>query len=211
METALAPPPVLAQLFEPSIPSVPAAPFVETWITGTGIPGAGAALVVGVVSAVLLRRSGRGRAGLLAGAVGVVLAAAILAVGATVTTDRETLRQRSRELVAAALVADRPALAGMLREDARVRTRFGSGEGRDRVVAMAGMIGGVVGTADVRAVRVDLRGPRVARTQIRVSVTGDVPPASWWAVDWQRDDDAWVVTAIEPIWIQGLENPVGRP
>ncbi len=202
----------LAQVFEPSMPSIAPTPLVERWVTGSGLPGAGLLLGLAVLAVVALPRAGRPR---LAWPVAGALALAglgVLAIGQLVVTDREALRAQARDLVDAAVEPDRDALRTLLHPDARVRSRFASAQGRDRIIPLAERASGYVSGHTVREVRVDLRGPRVARTQVRVSVQGDaIPPASWWQVDWQRpsDDAPWAVTNVEPIWIQGMTDPAG--
>ena len=202
----------VAQVFEPSIPSVQPAPFLERWVTGSGVPGAVVLAGLGVLLFVVLSRTPKHRLALPAGAALVLAGAGVLLTGRLVETPREALAERARGLVDAAVSADEPALRDTLHEDARVRTRFASAEGRDRIIPLSGIAASRVGSHSVREVRVDLRGPRVARTQIRLSVDGaNIPPASWWAVDWMRttDEAPWVVTNIEPIWIQGMTDPAG--
>lgn len=203
---------ITAQIFEPSIPSVPPAPFVERWVTGSGIPGAGLLVGLGVVAFFVLSRTERARLALPVGAGLVALGLAVLGVGQLVVTPREELRATARALVDAAVSADHDALRRMLDENTRLRTRYANADGRDRIIPLSNIAAARIGSASVREVRVDLRGPRVARTQVRLSVSSDnLPPASWWAVDWQRaaESSPWVVTSIEPIWIQGMTDPAG--
>lgn len=203
---------VTAQIFEPPVPSVAPTPLIERWVTGSGIPGAMLALGLAVIAYLALSRSGRARMAFPVAAGLCLIGGIVLGVGQLVVTPRESLRRAARSLVEAAVVADKPALTALLHPDARVRTRFASAEGRDRILPLTDQAAARITGHEVRAVRVDLRGPRVARTQVRISLTADtLPPASWWAVDWQKDtpDGAWVVTNIEPIWIQGMTDPAG--
>src|SRR5690606_1548198 len=119
--TMLRPIVTVAQVFEPSMPSVAPTPFIERWVTGSGLPGAGLLLGLAVLALVALPRAGRARQ---AWPVAAALAAAglgVLAVGQLVVTDREALRAQARDLVDAAVNADRDALRVLLHPDARVR------------------------------------------------------------------------------------------
>jgi hypothetical protein len=185
---------------------------IERWVTGSGFTGAALLGVLAIAAYLVLSRSPKARLAVPAAAALLAGAAVVLLVGRLVVTPRESLKAAAVALVDAAATADQAALRPLLHPDARVRTRFAAAQGRDRVAALAGQAEPFITDHRVREIRVDLRGPRVARTQIRLSVQGDrIPPASWWAVDWQRPgpDDPWVVTSIEPIWIQGMADPAG--
>lgn len=203
----------LAQIFEPALPDVPPAPFIETWLLGSGYRAAGVLAAGALVAWIALARAGRWR--VIALAALSLLAIGALVLGRVVVTTREALRDRVRVLVDAAVRADEATLTPLLHPDARVRTRFGSGEGRDRVLSLTRQAAGVIQSHRVGTIEVDLRGPQVARTLLSLSITADsVPPLSQWIVDWQRPtpSDDWVVTQIEPIWVQGMTDPAGpRP
>lgn len=206
------PMPILAQVFEPPMPTVSPTPYIERWITGSGIPLAALLGVLAVVAFLVLSRGQKAR--LAVPAAGLLFAAAGLAllVGHLVVTPREVLRTSARSLVDSAVAADLDALRALLHEDARLRSRFGNAEGRDRIIPYADLAKTRIENHRVREIRVDMRGPRVARTQIRLSVTSEgVPPASWWAVDWQRAtvDTPWQATSIEPLWLQGMDSATG--
>lgn len=202
----------LAQVFEPAMPSVPATPFLERWITGSGFAGAGVLIGLGIVAYLVLSRSSRARLALPVAACLWVLGAGVVAVGQWVVTPREELRAAVRQLVGATANGDREAVGAMLHADARVRTSYARAEGRERILPLVDMVRGRITGHSVRRVEVDMRGPRVARTHLRLSVTADgIPPASIWTIDWQRasEDAPWQATLIEPQWIQGMTNPAG--
>jgi hypothetical protein len=208
----LLPLPLPAQLFEPSMPSVTATPFVERWVTGSGFAGAGVLVGLGIVAYLVLSRGSRARLAVPVAAGLWLLGGAAVGVGQWVVTPREQLRAAARELVSAAVAADRDAVAARLHADARVRTQYARAEGRDRILPLVDMVRGEITGHSVRRVEVDLRGPRVARTHLRLSVTADrLPPASIWTIDWQRgsDEAPWQATLIEPYWIQGMTDPAG--
>lgn len=138
----------------------------------------------------------------------------IYLLGSLTITDRELLIARSHELVQSVADADNTALRAMLDDDARLASIFASAQGADRIVELTNTRNrGVVRSAEVGKVNAGLYGPQVASTQIRVRTKGDMfPSLSWWRIDWTRpseSSDDWVVTHIEPIWIQGFSNPSG--
>lgn len=199
-----------AQVFEPAFPSVTDAPFVERWVTAGGWAGAAVLAGLGVVAYLALARGPRRRLAVPAAAILWALAAAVVGVDQWVVTPRERLRAAAVRLVDAAVAADRDALASLLEPDARVRTRFASAKGRDRVLALTDRVPPIP-SHRVRRVETDLRGPRVARTHLRLSVESDLlPRSSIWTIEWRRSDaEAWRATLIEPYWIQGFTDPAG--
>ncbi|GEM_PF-1506580 len=210
MTTAL----LLAQIFEPGLPGVAPTPAVETWITGSGIPGAAVAAGAGVVAFFVLGKSGRTKHAWAVGGALLALAAAIISIGQMITTTRESLASKAHELVQAAATADEPALNSLLHPEVRVRTRFGSGEGRADVVSLSQRAAGFIEEAGIKRSAIDPRGSQVARTLVTIRLTAtNLPRLSQWAFDWQRatPESDWRVVSIEPIWIQGFENPAGSP
>lgn len=201
-----------AQVFEPAMPSVTDTPWVERWITGSGFAGAGVLVALGIAAFLVLSKGSRARLAAPVAAGLWLLGAGVVGVGQWVVTPREQLRAAARELVAAAVNADRETVGSRLHADARVRTRYARAEGRERILPLVDLVRGEISGHRVRRVEVDLRGPRVARTHLRLSVTADrLPPASIWTIDWQRasDDAPWQATLIEPFWIQGMTDPAG--
>jgi hypothetical protein len=205
-----------SNLIEPQqLPELPPPGFIEHWVFETPIPLALALLTVGVMLFVLLRRSNKHhKFALPALALGTLLGAATFLLGAQITTARETLKARSIQLVKAASSGDASTLDALLDEEIRVRTAFGSPIGKKNVINL--VISGSQGSIEsARASKVNagLLGAQVAQTQIRVRVQGDLfPSLSWWRIDWTRptlESNEWVVTHIEPLWIQGFSNPTG--
>lgn len=206
--------PTLAQIFEPALPSVPATPWVETWITGSGFPGAAAACIGAIFALVVLRRMDKSKHAIAACALFFVVAGAILLAGRSVVTPRELLTKRTGLLLQAAGTGDAESLQTLLHPDVRVRARFANAQGRDRVIALSDRAKGYIDQIGTKDIRVDFRGSQVARTLATVRIQGDsIPRLSQWTIDWQRPtlDSEWVVVDMEPIWIQGLENPVSSP
>lgn len=121
-----------AQVFEPAMPSVSDTPWVERWITGSGFAGAGVMVALGIVAYLVLSKGSRARLAVPVAAGFWLLGAGVVGVGQWVVTPREQLRAAARELVAAAVDADRDTVASHLHADARVRTRYARAQGRER-------------------------------------------------------------------------------
>lgn len=204
----------LAQIFEPELPGVTPTPFIETWVTGSGIPGAAAAFAIAAITAFALSRAGRPRiAWILTGLI-TTIGIGVLIIGQTVTTTREVLSQRTAELVDAAATADRDTLTRLLHPDIEVRTRFGSGTGRDNVITLSERAAGYIEQHSIKRAAIDPRGSQVARTLITLRLdAANLPRLSQWTFNWQRDslESDWQAVRIEPIWIQGIDNTAGSP
>ncbi len=203
-------------IFEPAnLPELPQSGLIDQWVLESPIPLAlGLLGIAAIVFGALRTTRYAKKVGIPALAIGLVLAGAVLLVGFFVTTDAENLKARSRTLVNAVIESDRPSLELLLDEQVRVQSRFASRSGRSRILDLAeSQAAPIIESAAVKEVRVGLYGPQVARTQIKVKVQADmVPPLSWWTLDWTRpspESGDWVVTHIEPLWIQGITNPTG--
>ena len=203
-------------LFEPqSLPELPPQSMVDQWVFGSPLPLALACFAIGIIIFGALRHRKNARSiGLPALILSFVVGAALFIAANLITTDREHLKARSRELVAAASTGDRTALSNLLADQVRIQTIFVSKTGKDNIIALATTRAApIISSASVKEVRVGLFGQQVAKTQIKVKVKADlVPPTSWWSIEWTRptpESNQWVATHIEPIWIQGITNPSG--
>ncbi len=203
-------------IFEPAnLPELPKSGLIDQWVFESPIPLALGCLGLAVIAFGILRTTQHAkRIGVPILILGLMLAGAILLAGFLVTTDAERLKAQSRALVVATANADESTLEPLLDEQVRVQTRFVSQSGKARILALASSRASpIIESVSVKEVRVGLYGPQVARTQIKVKVQGDmIPPLSWWTLDWTRpspESDDWVVTHIEPLWIQGVTNPAG--
>lgn len=205
-----------SSLFEPeNLPQLPAPSFLEHWVLETPLPLALALLLLGIICFGSLRHSKHAKSiGLPTLAAGLVLGIVVYLVGQLITTDYEHLKARSDQLVIAAANGDQQSLQSLLHQDVRVQTLFVTQSGSERIIALAQTRAApIIESVSVRDVRAGLFGQQVARTQVKIRIQGDIiPPMSWWMLDWTRpsiDSDEWVVTHIEPIWIQGIKNPAG--
>jgi len=204
-------------IFEPqTLPKLPPPGFIEHRILESPLPLALSVLALSLIIFVSLRRTRLAkRIGLPVMSIGILACATIMLIAHLVTTDREQLGIKSHQLIAAAASGDRATLDTLLDEDVRFESKFGSSNGKDRVITLDLTRGApIIQSASVSKVRVGIYAPRVARTQVRVRVNTEmIPPLSWWSIDWTRptpDSTDWVVTHIEPLWIQGISNPGGH-
>jgi len=203
-----------SNITEPSsLPQLPPPGFIEHWVFEQPMLPAVVLVFIALSTLFTLRNSTHlNRIGIPVALIAVLGAIGIYLLGSITITDREMLRLRSHDLVQSVAGGDQTTLRSMLSNDARLASIFASAQGADRIVTLATTRNtGIVRSAKVGKVNTGLFGPQVATTQIRVRTQGDMfPTLSWWRIDWTRADetsDNWVVTHIEPIWVQGISNP----
>ncbi len=204
-------------IVEPAnLPQLPQPGPFEHWVLEQPMLPAAALIFIALITIFTLRHTRHiKRIGIPVSLTAVAAAVGIYALGSMTVTDRELLRIKSHKLVGSVANADSDALRALLDDDARLSSVFASAQGADRIVSLAiTRNAGVVRSAEVGQVNAGLWGPQIASTQIRVRTKGDMfPSLSWWRVDWTRPSDtgdAWIVTHIEPIWIQGFSDPGPR-
>lgn len=152
---------------------------------------------LGVVALLGLNARGQGRKGLIACGVCFGWAMLVFVLASVITTGRERLRDRTRELIEATAKADTTALRPMLGENVQLRAPAGAplATGRDMLLDRVKQYPGErfqiasLRMSDVQAV---IDGENVARSQLRVWVrikdsAYDLPIGSWWRIDWRRD------------------------
>lgn len=222
---ALAIAPALAQV--PSrgvdVPEpIPDPPLIANLLFEAPLGPVCAVLAAGAVAWFLLSRAGRGRSALAVAAAALVLAGAILALAAGVTTDREAAAGRTRELVAAVARADVPAVEAMLSDRVTVRF-FGTPAPWDRDAVLDRVRRYLGGTYRVKEGETTIRTLRAAGggdaqpilTQCRVTVVPDLtgfPASSWWKLSWRRDARGrWLVSEIDVQQIDGLARGATPP
>jgi len=197
---------------------VPPAPLPEVgWLESVTLesPWPGVALLgLMVVGAIfVLNRAGQLRLGLMVGGVLLLLAGGLVASAHWVFTDREAVRARTREVVAAlargdAAAAERDLLASVSLTLPGNRTGLSKADIVSRVDRyMNGAYALKDKLANITTLRAVVDGPGIARTQTRVTAehaaTG-YPAATWWLIGWRRGDDgAWRVSSME---LQQLEG-----
>jgi hypothetical protein len=175
--------------------------------------------IVLAAAAIIVQRvlyaQGRGKASwiVLTGLMLVALAAGL--TSRVVETEREALRRLTTALVETAARGDTRALAPMLAPEAQARDGsrvlpepFADAIDREAILERVDRyLNGSwkLKSWVVREVQATLDGPRVGRTQVRVTTTPEQVPfpfGSWWRIDWRRgpgEHDAWQAFAIEPV------------
>lgn len=201
-------------IVEPSsLPPLPQPGPFEHWVLEQPVLPAAVLLFIALATLFALRHTKHfKRVGIPVAIVAILCGVGVYLLGSMTITDREHLQLRSHDLVQAVAESNPSTLRSMLDDDARLASVFASAQGADRIVTLATTRNsGVVRSAEVGQINAGLYGPQVATTQIRVRTQGDMfPTLSWWRVDWTRPSetsDAWVVTHIEPIWVQGFSDP----
>ncbi|MBM4107401.1 MAG: hypothetical protein FJ255_01065 [Phycisphaerae bacterium] len=197
-------------------PDLPRPPLWEALLFERPLPAVVALLLVAAIVAWTGLAGGRRRALLIALAMA-ALAPAWCALAVLVTTDREAVARRSRDLVRAVADVRVADVARILDQDATLAYfRAPAGLDRDGILReVERTLGGAyrVNEARVGRVQATLDGPDLARTQVKVTVVPEAtayPHLSYWRLDWRRGDDGvWRVFAIEPLAIAGVRAPGG--
>jgi hypothetical protein len=203
-------------LFEPSnLPSIePPDPLMHALFEDSMLAIIGI-LVLGVLLLIGMNARGKAKIGLIAMGVSLLLSGGMFVSSTLVTTDREVLTIKANSLVDAVATGDAFSMRPLLSEDVAVETRFASPSGRDQVVEVASSrVPRMVESYSVPEIRVDLPGPRMGRTMVKVRAQSSQAPigSSWWMIHWERaseESDDWEAVHIAPVWIQGINNPEG--
>jgi hypothetical protein len=198
----------------PRLPDLPRPPILQLLLEQPHYIAAGL-LFGGVVAWAFLRRRGLGARGLAAVGVAAGAALGIELLAAGITTPRERILARTRDLVRAVAGADAGATGLILADDARLRVDISRlqgalSDGMDREEIL-----GLVRTAmrsefrvrehRIVEARAAIDGPNVGRTLVRVRVvpeSGTSAHYSWWQLDWRLEGGAWRAFVVQPRWIQ---------
>lgn len=181
-------------------------------------PVAIALVVAAAIGAMLFRQRGGTGRGVRLVVAGIAGAAVVLILGYAVTTERETLRDRTRRLVDAAARGSSAELGPMLMERTRVGAFapvFGGVRGREEVVAAVRAYieqFGPLESWEKGFVQAVVDGPNIARTQVRVwakprkdaQIYG-AATGMWFRVEWRRvGDGPWRASTIDVMQIDGV-------
>lgn len=182
-----------------------------------------AMILASVLAFALLNARSRFKLAKVVTALLVLCGVGVIIAGLSVTTEREVLRSKTRDLVNLTAKADTTALRDMLQETSSVLA-FGvipGPRGREAILDAVRVNLGErypIGEHSVGAVQATLDGKNVARTQVRVWVKPtddqklyDVATGAWFRLDWQRDPlpergqfGPWRVSRITVMQIDGL-------
>lgn len=201
-----------------TVPQLAGPPALSYYILENPWPLTIGLAICGVVAMLILQRRGQPRQARIACILALTLAAIVAGLGVAITTPREVLRARTRELVALTAQARVTELRELLTEKARVGA-FGSYfpgvRGREEVLASVNKYLGQdyrLASHEIGPVQAVVDGPNMARTQVRVWVKlnkdqemygGSI--GAWFRIDWMRDGDGpWHATSISIMQIDFL-------
>lgn len=197
-----------------NVPPLPKPPALESLVFESPTLLIVALAAVALAAFFGFRAQGQTSRGSLIAGTAIVVAGALLLVSRLVTTPREHMQQRTRDLVRAVAEVDIPALNALIAPDARLiagRFRVVAGmDGADREQIIAGVeerIGGRYRVDDWAVLKLQATqdGPAVGRTQTQVRVNAGGLNFSWWKIDWRlQADGQWRVVGIEPLFISGV-------
>jgi hypothetical protein len=207
----------LAQFFDQQPPPMPinGPPVLEGLLFESPWGPAAVLVLAGVAAFWAFNRAGRVRLGVMVVAVAAAAAVGIVGIASMVTTDREVVGARTRELVAAVARGDAPGAAEYLAPTLSVRlvgvtTNWGKEEVLQRIERE---LNGVYRLKDrearVRTLRAGDEPPSSIRTQVRVSVTPEMyalPTETWWLLMWRKQPDGlWRVMELDVQQIEGVK------
>lgn len=198
-----------------SVPALPAPPLLERLLFENPWPAIGALLAAALVAAWLLNKQSRAREGLLAAGGLAVLALAVYIASAVVTTQREVLAARTRELINLTAAADTTGLEPLMARDVTFRAFLTQQSyQRDAILDLVRRYPGQmypVKSHRIDRVQATIDGPNAARTQTHVTTESpeatlyNLPTGSWWRLNWRKDPDGqWRLTGIELLQVDGV-------
>ncbi|HMN42629.1 MAG TPA: hypothetical protein PKE29_17445 [Phycisphaerales bacterium] len=205
----------------PPVPMLASPPPLAHYLVENPWPVIAGLGLAGVVALILMQRRDRLKDGLKALAAALALAAAVFAAATLITTQRETLADRTRAAATLAAAANTTDLRDLLTDRAYVRA-FGPipmPRGREDLLnTVRSTLGGsyIVKDLKIGPVRAVIDGPNVARSQVRVWATlggeqalYNAPIGAWFRLGWTRDGAGpWRITDITVLQLDGLgANP----
>ncbi len=199
----------------PPIEALPPTPLLERFLFEQPLLPTAVLAVLAVIAAVAFLRRNQRKRGLIVAGVLAVVAGGVYLTATSVTTERETLLDRTEAVIGATAQAQGPILQDMLTENALLRTSgaiarvLPSVEGRDEIITKVEQnLGGRyrVTRWEILDRQATIDGPNVGRTLIRVGVEAEAASRthySWWRLHWERGPDGvWRCFELEPLWIQ---------
>lgn len=200
---------VLGQLGGPQFvpPELPAPPILEKWfLESPWLPALALAAVAALLFFILRSRNQPRQAAMGAG-VPLLIAAAMIVLSLLVTTEREELAARTKELISATAAADLDRLAPMLAEDVGL-SLLGTArnETKSGILGLVQRYPGSMFPVEEHSVHeitahVDRAGGGRTICRARVVVQG-VPNGSWWRVGWRKNAAGqWTAVHIEALHI----------
>lgn len=205
----------------PKLRSMPEAPIPTMLLLENPWILAGVLTLTALGALVILNSRGKARLGLITAGIAAAVAAAVVLIASAITTDRESIRRRTSELIDAIARADATAVDRLLAPvaTAGAEGRFGVEFTRDELldeVRAARANAGAYRSADgigvleyrIREIRAGLASPTIGRTQANVVITpsaSNFPTGTWWELDWDKHPDgSWKVRRVELVWVAGI-------
>lgn len=200
-----------------NVEPLPAPPLLERTLFEQPLLAVLILLILAIIAAIAFARRNQRRRGWTIAGVLAAAAAGLYLLAALVTTERETLLDRTEGFVAATAQVDTALLNDLLSEDARLRSEGNIARAVPTIETRREIIDRAqrelqgryhIKSWEILDRQATLDGPNVARTQVRVEVEADQfsrPHYSWWRLHWERGPDGqWRCFEVEPLWIQFL-------
>lgn len=193
-----------------SVPSLPAAPVWEVWLFERPWAPAGLLVAAALVVLWMFNQRSQARRGLMWAGVAFLLAVGLVVLATVVTTTREAVAARTRELIGATARAETDRLGELLAPDA-VLTAGGVSwlVGRDQIIEGVRQTTGDkyrVKKAAMLEEQQQASGRDFATTQVWVRIEGADAAMfgrCWWRIGWRREqpggggDGRWHAESID--------------
>lgn len=199
------------------VPALRDGPWWQVWTVESPWVVAGALVGAGVVAWWFLNQKSEAKKAMLALGAGVLLAAALVVCAQVVTTTRERLRAKTRELVGAVARAEMNTLSELLAEDVVL-----TGRGEPLVVGREALLSGVRATTGSaypvkqasmleEQEQVDDRNFAYTQVWLRIEAVSAGMARSWWKIGWRREaegtGEAWRATSIDILQLDFFDDP----
>ena len=209
-----------------NVPRLPDPPLIPHYFLENPWPVAITLVIIAAIGLMFLLQRNKARQGMQVMLAGIALGSAVLLLAYLVTTEREVLDRRTRELAELAAKVRLPELRDYLTEESRIGSYWqvtGIHGRADALEAVRHTLGDQfpVETCEVGEVQAVLDGANIARTQAHVLVKPKKEEqqvygtgiGAWVRIEWRREDQGpWRASAITILEVDGLGlNPeMGR-
>ncbi len=193
-------------------PPLPSPPRLAHWLFENPWPPAIALAAFAVLVFFILNSRAQSRRGAIIAGCLLAVAAVCVVTAFLVTTDRERLAVRTRELIAATAAADVDSLGPMLAGDVSLNVL--SVPFREEKAGILGLVTRYMGnevrvrqcTVSEISAHIDRQGTGKTLARVRVSVDAagmnDMTNRSWWRITWRQNDRGeWTAMYIEGLQI----------
>ncbi|UYV13969.1 MAG: hypothetical protein NCW75_06680 [Phycisphaera sp.] len=198
-----------------NIERLPPPPLLERFLFEQPLLPIAVLVLLAIIAVVAFASRNQRRRGLIVAGVLVAVATGVYLASMLVTTERETLLERTEVAIGATAQVEVDAMSEILTEDAYLRTAGAIArvqlpvEGRTEIIDLAArrlQSRYRVGQWEILDRQATIDGPNLGRTLVRVGVDVDGfsrTHYSWWRLHWERGPDGvWRCFELEPLWIQ---------